>query len=907
MLWNFIRGLTGRTKDASTEAKSCDISGDAYGRAELGLVQETQPCPLLLSTTSQTPLLNDIKRSYSHAIISAKTPQPLILKSASHADLPNGKIDPTWIANGWVTHAHEEVGYGNVWYADGGIPSKNLRRSNSTLVDVNEDVGQMHGVEEEAARPPGVCSPQKGTNDSRGGRETVETKEGAIVKGQKARRTYSREFLLRFSNCTTLPGPIAPVSGVTLPASETCQPKKQKRSNSKDTGVQSKEVKDRSGRSSPSTKPPAAAKPLSVKVGSGVNVTVLSAQSVAKPSRPVPPRLRIPPSTRESNLTKVVLDTLTQSSDPNLLSSASSRSTSSSSPFNMNAATFSPSSAHAPSDTDPETASPSASLASSYSCASPADIATIASLRAPRKQDRILLMRAADGCPLMKVPVDLLGGGGEGLTGADGGVGEAVQLVRRKWKRGVVENADHRHFLLLSYNILAPPYATPHKYPHLPEQYLAWPHRLSRILPELAYPSADFICLQEVLQIDYTTHILPYLARCGYAGTFEAKPRPNPLTADGCCIFWRKERVRMVGRSNLSYAKRPKACGFGKEVEEWVSRFPNIALCGVFELRNRPGCRVRVVTTHLHWDPACEDVKLVQALMLVEWIGEMEGANGFGRDVPTVLAGDLNSLRGERVMEFLEKGSVVPGTLFEGRDFGKWSVGREQRSFATEVMDGAPTPAPDITSPTKRVWASGSRIQSWTKLENAYTPSDIPYTNKTLTFTGTIDHVLVTPSIAVTDVLGGVDDDLPGGEGYMEKIPSLPSQWIPSDHMSLGVWFKVREWGSVEEGEGKKKEGRRRKRKKGSVAGQKVVDVKEGKEREFEGSKAPGVVVRRSSTPVAGLEVVTTTRRNSSGTSTGTTAASQKSMLVPNSAVDRRRSNDVMGWTRAERKGGKAR
>ncbi|RKO93746.1 hypothetical protein BDK51DRAFT_7136, partial [Blyttiomyces helicus] len=63
----------------------------------------------------------------------------------------------------------------------------------------------------------------------------------------------------------------------------------------------------------------------------------------------------------------------------------------------------------------------------------------------------------------------------------------------------------------------------------------------------------------------------------------------------------------------------------------------------------------------------------------------------------------------------------------------------------------------------------------------------LPYTNKTLTFTGTIDHILYTSrSLAVRDVLGKVNGE------YLDRVPSLPAELFPSDHLSLLAWFRFR-------------------------------------------------------------------------------------------------------------------
>jgi mRNA deadenylase 3'-5' endonuclease subunit Ccr4 len=93
-----------------------------------------------------------------------------------------------------------------------------------------------------------------------------------------------------------------------------------------------------------------------------------------------------------------------------------------------------------------------------------------------------------------------------------------MSIPRRQWKKHCQDESDSRkfnlsdtiilssnficykgHFMVMSYNLLAPHYCTPEKYPKTNQEFLDWDYRRRKILDEIAYYSADFICLQVYL------------------------------------------------------------------------------------------------------------------------------------------------------------------------------------------------------------------------------------------------------------------------------------------------------------------------------------------------------------------------------------------------------------------------
>ncbi|KAI8607734.1 hypothetical protein BC830DRAFT_1072696, partial [Chytriomyces sp. MP71] len=176
------------------------------------------------------------------------------------------------------------------------------------------------------------------------------------------------------------------------------------------------------------------------------------------------------------------------------------------------------------------------------------------------------------------------------------------------------------------------------------------------------------------------------------------------------------------------------------------------------------------------------------------------------RDVPTAIAADLNSRTGEAVVDYLVRGKVAPGPLFQGKDFGRFTKALTVRNPVTGVTVLASTLAGQpgfegllnggvvIQNPNLPLGGGVPQHQTLlpllrhgTKLASAYDRKDLPFTNLTPDFTGSIDHILYTSgTLSIRDVLGDFDQAYyppPAPVGYLAKITSFPTPHIPSDHL----------------------------------------------------------------------------------------------------------------------------
>src|SRR5205807_8342631 len=95
---------------------------------------------------------------------------------------------------------------------------------------------------------------------------------------------------------------------------------------------------------------------------------------------------------------------------------------------------------------------------------------------------------------------------------------------------------------VMSYNILAPSYAKPERYPYTERRLLAWEARRERLAARLMSSDADVPCLQEVEPWVYH-YLRGRLEPAGYQGLFAQKGQRRP---EGSATFFRAERLPLI-------------------------------------------------------------------------------------------------------------------------------------------------------------------------------------------------------------------------------------------------------------------------------------------------------------------------------------------------------------------------
>lgn len=185
-------------------------------------------------------------------------------------------------------------------------------------------------------------------------------------------------------------------------------------------------------------------------------------------------------------------------------------------------------------------------------------------------------------------------------------------------------------FKVLSYNLLAEYLAINHRsklYFHIPRQMLDWNWRKRNIIVELGWWSADILCFQEV---DRFQDLEEDLKLRGYSGIWKMRTG-DPI--DGCAIFWRDSRFKLLHEESIEYNK--------------LGLRDNVAQICVFELVNQnndkglsdsPG-RVIVCNIHVLYNPKRGEIKLGQVRVLLD---RAHAISKLWDSAPVILCGDFN-------------------------------------------------------------------------------------------------------------------------------------------------------------------------------------------------------------------------------------------------------------------------
>ena len=352
---------------------------------------------------------------------------------------------------------------------------------------------------------------------------------------------------------------------------------------------------------------------------------------------------------------------------------------------------------------------------------------------------------------------------------------------------------------VLDFNILCDKYATAIQYGYTPTRALSWEYRRELIVEELKKREPDFICMQEV-DTDANDFFRRELAYHRYKGFYSPRSRARTMAekearlVDGCANFYNAQKFIMLDKAVIDFANiainRPDMKG-EHDIFNRVMPRDYIAVVTFFENRST-GSRIIVANTHLFWDPVYTDVKIVQVAILMEQITKLANrwANipactdkkaipysdpeseidpeipagptveigpsleyATGSQIPLILCGDFNSVKGTGVYDFLDRGSL-PG---DHEDlFG--------RSYGNFTRDG-------ITHPFSLKSAYGDRVG---------------FTNYTPDYSGVLDYIWhTTTSLKLRKLLGDVDDL------YLQRVPGFPTFHFPSDHLMLWAEFSV--------------------------------------------------------------------------------------------------------------------
>jgi CCR4-NOT transcription complex subunit 6 len=280
-------------------------------------------------------------------------------------------------------------------------------------------------------------------------------------------------------------------------------------------------------------------------------------------------------------------------------------------------------------------------------------------------------------------------------------------------------------------------------FPWCPSAALKWKARSAALLRDIDSLAPDVLMLQEV--DEYSTFWAPQMQQRGYTGVYKKRTELSGPKKDGCALFWLEERFALEASLEVEHnaladglPERPpgaplRADGDGDALDA-RTRLERDCVGLVAQLLSRAtGTRLVVGTTHAYWDPALADVKLAQSGHMLRRIAEFRReccARTGAASMPVLFGGDFNSLPDSDVYALLTSAAGAHGL-------------------------------PPLRS--AHAAAGGG--------------SEPPFTNRTPSFTGTLDYLLCTPDVALHRVLA-----LPAAG---ELAEGLPDEAHPSDHLPL--------------------------------------------------------------------------------------------------------------------------
>ena len=189
-----------------------------------------------------------------------------------------------------------------------------------------------------------------------------------------------------------------------------------------------------------------------------------------------------------------------------------------------------------------------------------------------------------------------------------------------------------RQASLVTWNLLAPTYATQTKFPWASKQALSWSHRRQLIVQQLAAIDADVVCLQEV-EVAQWDELYAQLHGLGYDGVLQETRNGHPVA---CATLFKRDQlvcVRTESRSRAMIAVAEMAPGHGDDAGDAQRR----------QL-------LYVANVHLEAGPQKEQQRLLQLGSLLKRLrmqAEADGAAGASAPSPAaapplVIAGDFN-------------------------------------------------------------------------------------------------------------------------------------------------------------------------------------------------------------------------------------------------------------------------
>ncbi|KAF4746055.1 CCR4-NOT transcription complex subunit 6-like, partial [Perkinsus olseni] len=173
---------------------------------------------------------------------------------------------------------------------------------------------------------------------------------------------------------------------------------------------------------------------------------------------------------------------------------------------------------------------------------------------------------------------------------------------------------------------------------------------------------------QEVQSDHFYSSLLPALEALGFGYLYAPKTREiftDKYCEEGCAILYRKSRFSVVDSFTIEFDAHAKdsARYQGARNTKQRNRLSkgNVALACLLEDSRCGGRPLGIVNTHITADVDAGDVKLWQAMCMLEVVqGWSNSQNGV---LPIIMCGDFNSTPESAVYELLTTGRLSPSSI----------------------------------------------------------------------------------------------------------------------------------------------------------------------------------------------------------------------------------------------------
>jgi 2',5'-phosphodiesterase len=355
---------------------------------------------------------------------------------------------------------------------------------------------------------------------------------------------------------------------------------------------------------------------------------------------------------------------------------------------------------------------------------------------------------------------------------------------------------DERDYRIITYNILAEPYALSdfavnHIYPYCDPKHLETEYRMQRVLEELVAADADIIALQECDSKSFSLFLEPALRLRGFVGRYTNK---SGGVSEGCALFIKSSRLTVIEYVDVPvkdilrnaeymryiYSRRP-------DLQDVLGgKLGTIGQVVVCRDVHRPHRVLVLGNTHLFYHPNAGYVRLLQTSVILsamsalkaKWGSCADGASAEGANASAIFMGDLNSTSETAAIEYLERGYI-------GSDHPVWLTVNDFRWG--QRMEGHPDDDKDAVGATEdEVVDLSSAADLLPCLSHSLNLTSAagypPYTNFTSTFKDVLDYIFIP-----RDDFEAVRVAPFPSFDQLSQHTALPSIVFPSDHIAVVV------------------------------------------------------------------------------------------------------------------------